>query len=95
MFSSLNIKVKSDSESSQKPEAKEEGPLQQPVLMIIQKTMPIFKEVAALWINENKVIEVIQSLIVFGQRIFSLETMIFFILGFMQRLEVRDYKFNG
>lgn len=59
MCSSLNIKVKSDSDPGQKPEPKQEGELLQPVLMIIQKTMPIFKEVAALWINENKVIEVI------------------------------------
>lgn len=65
MFSSLNIKVKIDSESSQKSDSKQDGALQQPVLMIIQKTMPIFKDVAALWINENKVIEVNPSLIVF------------------------------
>lgn len=63
MFSSLNIKVKSDSESGDKAEPKEELNLEQPVLMIIQKTMPIFKEVAALWINEIKVIEVIHALI--------------------------------
>lgn len=67
LFSSLNIKVKSDSESGQKPEPKQGEEVQQPVLMIIQKTMPIFKEVAVLWINENKVIEVIQSLLLFCQ----------------------------
>lgn len=60
LFTSLNIKVKLDDEH--KTEAKEEMNLQQPVLMIMQKTMPIFKEVATLWINDIKVIEVTKRL---------------------------------
>lgn len=61
LFTSLNIKVKSDSDGEDKPEPNVEPNVQQPVLMIMQKTMPIFKEVATMWINEIKVIEVIVS----------------------------------
>lgn len=59
LFSSLNTRVKSmeDDAAVQNPEAREQ-PVTQPVLLIMQKTMPIFKDIATLWINETSVIEV-------------------------------------
>lgn len=54
LFSSLNIKVKDAPDDGN--ELKE--PPTQPVLLIIQKTMPIFKDIVTLWINEISVIEV-------------------------------------
>lgn len=57
LFSSLNTKVKnSDEEGAETVEPKESTT--QPVLLIMQKTMPIFKDIATLWINEISVIEV-------------------------------------
>lgn len=61
LFSSLNIKVKSISESTdahQEQENISKETAHQPVLLIMQQTMPIFKEIATLWINEISVIEV-------------------------------------
>lgn len=56
LFSSLNTKVKNDEETPQTEEPKDSAT--QPVLLIIQRTMPIFKDIAVLWINEMSVIEV-------------------------------------
>lgn len=56
LFSSLNTKVKNDDEAPLNVEAKESTT--QPVLLIIQRTMPIFKDIATLWINEMSVMEV-------------------------------------
>lgn len=56
LFSSLNTKVKNNEEDAQATEPTESTP--QPVLLIMQKTMPIFKDIAALWINDMGVIEV-------------------------------------
>lgn len=63
LFSSLNTKVKNMDEdaaaAAQNAEAREQQPaVTQPVLIIMQKTMPIFKDIATLWINETSVIEV-------------------------------------
>lgn len=60
LFSSLNTRVKSMEEdaAAQNPEAREQSAATQPVLLIMQKTMPIFKDIATLWINETSVIEV-------------------------------------
>lgn len=62
LFSSLNTKVKNDEETPQSDEPKDNTT--QPVLLIIQKTMPIFKDIATLWINEMSVIEVCQIRII-------------------------------
>lgn len=57
LFSSLNTKVKnSDEDGTENADQKESNT--QPVLLIMQKTMPIFKDIATLWINEMGVIEV-------------------------------------
>lgn len=60
LFSSLNTRVKTIEEdaAAQNPEAREQSAVTQPVLLIMQKTMPIFKDIATLWINETSVIEV-------------------------------------
>lgn len=60
LFSSLNIKVKSDAENT--AVQPDDIPKQQPVLLVMQKTMPIFQEIATLWINEIPVIEVCNAL---------------------------------
>lgn len=44
--------------AAQNAEAREQQSVTQPVLLIMQKTMPIFKDIATLWINETSVIEV-------------------------------------
>lgn len=58
LFSSLNTKVGDDNGQpiveATPPNAEE--PIQ-PVLFVMQKTMPIFKDVGTLWINEHTVIE--------------------------------------
>lgn len=58
LFSSLNTKVKNvdDEAAVQNAEPKATSP--QPVLLIIERMMPIFKDIVALWINEISVIEV-------------------------------------
>lgn len=53
LFSSLNIKVKSEVENVEPKDS-----ITQPVLLIMQKTMPIFKDIGTLWINDLPVIEV-------------------------------------
>lgn len=53
LFSSLNTKVSDGEQPIQGGQA-----TVQPVLIVMQKTMPIFKDVATIWINENVVIEV-------------------------------------
>lgn len=61
LFSSLNTRVKNIDENAaaaQNAEAREQQSVTQPVLLIMQKTMPIFKDIATLWINETSVIEV-------------------------------------
>lgn len=58
LFSSLNTKVRNtDEDVAQNAEGREQS-VTQPVLLIMQKTMPIFKDIATLWINESSVIEV-------------------------------------
>lgn len=56
LFSSLNTKVKNNDEDAQGNDSEESTT--QPVLLIMQKTMPIFKDIATLWINEMNIIEV-------------------------------------
>lgn len=56
LFSSLNTKVKNGEDDAPAVEASESRT--QPVLLIMQKTMPIFKDIATLWINDTNVIEV-------------------------------------
>lgn len=56
LFSSLNTKVKNGEDDAPAVEASESTT--QPVLLIMQKTMPIFKDIATLWINDMNVIEV-------------------------------------
>lgn len=46
-----------DEDAAQNAEAREQS-VTQPVLLIMQKTMPIFKDIATLWINDASVIEV-------------------------------------
>ena len=58
LFSSLNTKVRNiDEDAAQATEVREPA-VTQPVLLIMQKTMPIFKDIGTLWINETSVIEV-------------------------------------
>lgn len=58
LFSSLNTRVRNvDEDAAQNAEAREQS-VTQPVLLIMQKTMPIFKDIATLWINDASVIEV-------------------------------------
>lgn len=47
-----------DEEGGQNVDAREQSIATQPVLLIMQRTMPIFKDIATLWINESSVIEV-------------------------------------
>lgn len=56
LFSSLNTKVKNGEDETQVAEPTESTT--QPVLLIMQKTMPIFKDIATLWINDMTIIEV-------------------------------------
>lgn len=56
LFSSLNTKVKNGEDDAPVVETSESTT--QPVLLIMQKTMPIFKDIATLWINDMGVIEV-------------------------------------
>lgn len=65
LFSSLNTNVRSESEQSPKPGTA--NPIQ-PVLFIMQKTMPIFKDVGTFWIDEHTVIEVSIILLLQTQR---------------------------
>lgn len=59
LFSSLNTKVRNpDEDVAQTAGARDQSTATQPVLLIMQKTMPIFKDIATLWINETTVIEV-------------------------------------
>lgn len=76
LFSSLNIKIKSDNENAQTAESTVSTT--QPVLLIMQKTMPIFKDIATLWINELTIIEVIliQSIYSTKDIIFPIEDII-------------------
>lgn len=56
LFSSLNTNVGNNNDDNPN-EAPVESPIQ-PVLFVMQKTMPILKDVGTVWINENSVIEV-------------------------------------
>lgn len=59
LYSSLNTNVGSDcnEELTNTGVTQKENQIQ-PVLFVMQKTMPIFKDVGTLWINEHTVIEV-------------------------------------
>lgn len=59
LFSSLNINVggKTEPEPTDNSMVTNEKSLQ-PVLFVMQKTMPIFKEVGTIWYNDLSVIEV-------------------------------------
>lgn len=57
LFSSLNTKIKNCDEEII-PTAEPNTSITQPVLIIMEKTMPIFKDIARLWINDMSVIEV-------------------------------------
>lgn len=59
LFSSLNTKVKNGEDENQVTEPRESTT--QPVLLIMQKTMPIFKDIATLWINDMTIVEVSTS----------------------------------
>lgn len=99
LFSSLNTRVKSmeDDAAVQNPEAREQ-PVTQPVLLIMQKTMPIFKDIATLWINETSVIEV-WSLIL-GENHFQIIFVLIeqhyylIVLGTLLRFKICHYKFT-
>lgn len=58
LFSSLNINVDNISEQANSSGASNESTLQ-PVLFVMEKTMPIFKEIGTIWCNDLSVIEVI------------------------------------
>lgn len=55
LFSSLNTNVRM---TEDKPTNEPEKSEQQPVLMIMQQTMPIFKDVAAMWATNSDICEV-------------------------------------
>lgn len=55
LFSSLNTNLR---ESEDQIDIEPTKGDQQPVLMIMQQTMPIFKDVAALWAADNDICEV-------------------------------------
>lgn len=96
LFSSLNTKVRSaDEDIAQNGEAREQSA--QPVLLIMQKTMPIFKDIATLWINETSVIEVGSFWITSISGTFvSLCYAIFIVhLGTLFRFEICHYQFIG
>lgn len=58
LFSSLNTKIDDDhSQAGGDATQSSAQPQIQPVLFVMQKTMPIFKDVGTLWINEHTVIE--------------------------------------
>lgn len=61
LFSSLNTKIK-NSDDEPIAATDESTTITQPVLFIMEKTMPIFKDMSRLWINELSVIEVRDSL---------------------------------
>lgn len=67
LFSSLNTKIGDDNS-----QAVVDTPLPnveeniQPVLFVMQKTMPIFKDVGTLWIHEHAVIEVLCNTLKFA-----------------------------
>lgn len=58
LFSSLNTKLTESEDNEAQSSSEQKEARQQPVLIIIQQTMPIFKEIATLWFNEISVIEV-------------------------------------
>lgn len=58
LFSSLNTKVRNTDEDVDPNAESTEQSVTQPVLLIMERTMPIFKDIATLWINETSIIEV-------------------------------------
>lgn len=94
LFSSLNTKVRNtDEDVAQNADAREPTATQ-PVLLIMQKTMPIFKDIATLWINETSVIEVCVS---FQESRISFTDFSFFQfgLGALLRFEICPEQFIG
>lgn len=57
LFSSLNTNVVNNNEDDQSTKPPEENSIQ-PVLFVMQKTMPIMKDIGTIWINEHAVIDV-------------------------------------
>lgn len=57
LFSSLNTKIGNEDITQTAVDANATEQNIQPVLFVMQKTMPIFKDVGRLWINEHTVIE--------------------------------------
>lgn len=55
LFSSLNINVRTNENDQSTTETSDSI---QPVLFIMQKTMPILKNVGTFWIDEHCIIEV-------------------------------------
>lgn len=54
LFSSLNTDLDEDDQIEDLENV-------QPVLIVMQKTMPIFRQIAELWVEEMDVLEVIHS----------------------------------
>lgn len=58
LFSSLNTKVAKENDANPEDEARAQNDVStQPVLIVMEKTMPILKDIGALWIQEFVVIE--------------------------------------
>lgn len=68
LFSSLNTDLEEE-------ESIEDLQNIQPVLIVMQKTMPIFRQIAELWVDEIDVLEVIKSIMDRNRLIISLTTL--------------------
>jgi hypothetical protein len=62
LFSSLNTKKSAQQKNAEQSPVEQHQQLQQhqpqPILFILEKTMPIFKQVCDLFINDTQVVEV-------------------------------------
>lgn len=66
LFSSLNTKISDEDDATREAEPSSQPEQSQPVLIVMQKTMPILKDIGALWIQEHSVIEVLCNAIKFA-----------------------------
>lgn len=69
LFSSLNTKINDEDGSGNNKEIGTKTHAEipsQPVLIVMQKTMPILKDVGALWIQEHSVVEVLCNALKFA-----------------------------
>lgn len=57
LFSSLNTNVVNNNDDNEAAKPPVENNIQ-PILIVMQKTMPILKDIGIVWINEHSVIEV-------------------------------------